>query len=654
MRNNHRLFLIVWMLAMPVDVVCQSASIENAKQKIYSSKTEVERLANLVAIGKLRNSLHGDTILFYAQWAKKLALQLNDSRSLAWAEYSLISSDLAKGKTDSVIQKIDNNKAFVNIHTSDAALYYKIQLLKANALNRVNNRTAALELQLKLLGESEKEGNTNAQLFALNFIGATYLNVAKPAEAKQAWLQGLQIIKDKNKAENNEIAAYILSNLALYYFNDYYIKRTKETGDSFFTAINKTIELSRQNENLGVLASALSIRGNFYGVTHQFDAGEKDIKEGLEVRKKVGDPLYIINDLAALADFYLNQKKYKNAVETAKEGIAVANSNGIKGSEVISLITITGSAYKASGDYQQYSNTLEQYIAVADSGNRLNAADKITEIQTKYEVQKKETLIAQQKLALFQRKLLLYGGSILAALLLVFFAYRFKKYQQQQQIRLAAMLQEKKLQHDAAVKDAEENERRRIAAELHDNLGVQANAILHNSSLLQDEHTVANTVVADIKETAKEMLHNLRETLWAMKTTDVAAADLWLRIINFMKQMGRHYTTITFKVEGEAPPDFILSSTKALNIVLVIQEAVNNAVKHSGAAVITAGSTTKSNEWTISIRDEGKGFDLNAVQSKADHYGLENIKQRAMAADFKYLIESNPGDVTVVSLMVKP
>lgn len=73
------------------------------------------------------------------------------------------------------------------------------------------------------------------------------------------------------------------------------------------------------------------------------------------------------------------------------------------------------------------------------------------------------------------------------------------------------MLQEKKLQHDAAVKDAEENERRRIAAELHDNLGVQANAILHNSSLLQGENASTNTVVSEYQETAKEMLHDLRK-----------------------------------------------------------------------------------------------------------------------------------------------
>ncbi|MBK8521936.1 MAG: hypothetical protein IPL54_14075 [Chitinophagaceae bacterium] len=134
----------------------QSQAIEKAKQKIYASKTDEEKLTNLVAIGKLRNSLHGDTIYYYAKWAKNLAAKLNDRKSLAWAEYSLISGDLAKGKTDSIIEKIESNNTFKEIKKTDAALYFKIQLLKANALNRLNRRPEALDLQLKILNEAEK------------------------------------------------------------------------------------------------------------------------------------------------------------------------------------------------------------------------------------------------------------------------------------------------------------------------------------------------------------------------------------------------------------------------------------------------------------------------------------------------------------------
>jgi signal transduction histidine kinase len=195
-------------------------------------------------------------------------------------------------------------------------------------------------------------------------------------------------------------------------------------------------------------------------------------------------------------------------------------------------------------------------------------------------------------------------------------------------------------------------EKERISRDLHDNIGVQANAILHNSTLLNEENADIKNVVTDLQETAKEMLHNLRETLWAMKTADVSATDLWLRIINFMKQMGRHYTPINFKVEGEAPKNFVVASNKALHIVLVMQESVNNAVKHAGAATITAISENTGNEWIITMKDDGKGFDLDTAAMKRESYGLQHMRERAMSAGFNYTIDSAPGKGTVTKISI--
>lgn len=399
MKNSCCFLVILISSWLPYAGFCQSSAIEKAKQKIYTSSTDKEKLASLLTIGKLRNSLQGDTIYYYAQWAKKMAIQLQDNKSLAQAEYSLVSGDLVKGKADSVLQKIKDNPVFNNIKKTDTTLYYKIQLLKANALNRLNKRTEALDLQLQLLNEAEKEGNTNAQLFALNFIGATYLNVNRPADAMQAWIRGLQIIEQKNNSENREIEVYILSNLSLYYFNTYCLNHTKELSDSFFITINKTIAIATQNESLGVLASALSLRGNFYGLTQQFEKGKKDIKDGVEIRKKIGDPLYVVSDFIGLSNFYLSQQEYAKCITAAKEGIAIADNNGIKG-EQLQLIAILGNAYKTSGDYKQYSSTLERFIATADSNSQANAAEKISEIQTKYEVQKKRNTYSKTTIRL--------------------------------------------------------------------------------------------------------------------------------------------------------------------------------------------------------------------------------------------------------------
>lgn len=633
--------------------VAQADAIGIARQKIYQATTDKECLQALLAMGRFKNSLHGDSIYRYALWAKRLSAQLHDDKGMAWAAYQLLSGDLVKGRADSVIYKIDHGMVLAAVKKTDTALYYKLQLLKANALNRIDNRTAALELQMALLNEAEKEGNANARLFALNYIGATYLNLGKAADARQAWMTGLQVIKENPAGENDEIEAYLYSNLALFHFNNYYSMRTRPQGDSFLAAIGRSIDLCEQHGWPGLLASSLALRGNYHGLLRQFTEGENDLKRGLELRNKIGDPLYIVNDFGGLSSFYFGQQKYAACIEAARAGIQVANSHGVRGREVFSLYGLMAAAYKASGDYIQYGHSLEQLMAVADSSNRLNAAEKIAEIQTRYETQKKETLIAQQSLELLRRKLILYGALVLALLLAAVFLYRFRRYKQQQRIALAALMDERKKQHEQALKEAEEAERKRIAAELHDNLGVQANAILHNSILLDSLKADHKSVVADLQETAREMLLNLRETLWAMRTADVTAISLWLRIINFMKQMGRHYTAIEFNVEGEAPEAMVLNATRALNIVLVVQETVNNAVKHAAASCITVTSKAADGQWEMLVRDNGAGFDMAAAVLKTDSHGLKNIRERAAAVSFTFSIETAPGNGTAAQLVIR-
>ncbi len=637
---------------IPSVCFCQTSKLDMAKQKIYDAKTNQERLTNLVEFCKLRNSLHGDTIYRYATWARQLAIQLKDERNLAWAEYSIISSELARGKTDSILPKIENNKVFANIRKLDAALYFKVQLLKANALNRMNNRPAALELQLNLLNEAEKDGNINEQLFIFNFIGATYLNVpGKAEEGKQTFLKGLQIIRDKPDPGNDEIEAYLLSNLALSYFNTYYVKRTKELRDSFLIIADNCIQLSEQHENLSVLASMLSIRGNFYSLLQQFSLAEKDLLQRLAIRKQIGDPFYITDDLIALANFYLELKQYDQCIATANEGLVTAEKIKIKGLQT-TLLAIMANAYKAKGDFKQYSKLLEQIVVISDSNYQINSAEKIADIQTKYEVQKKETLIAQQKLDLLRKNIFLFAGIVASVLLLAFLAIRFRQYKRQEAVKMIAIIEEEKRQSELAVKEAEEKERKRIAAELHDNLGVQANAILHNSTLLNKTNTGNDAIITDLQETAQEMLHNLRETLWAMKAADVTATDLWLRMINFLKQMGRHYVTIEFKVEGEVNGTYTISSAQALHLILVLQETVNNSVKHANASVITVVSKYDVNEWRIMITDNGKGFNLTELKLKTDSYGMANMKQRAAEGNFDYQVISAEGEGTKTILRV--
>lgn len=624
--------------------ICQLTQTDSLKKIILNKTGKLDKLNAIFTLCENHESLPADTLNKYNTQAKLLAQQLKDDNKIMEAEFYDAVYLFKKNKLDSTLAATNTLLTKLKKAAVYNTLYVNLNVLKFNAYWRKNNFNDAIATCQELLQLAEEHNDTVGLIKARIDMGAAYHIVSnQPKEGLKWYYQALALLK--NDAYKSKYSS-VYQNIAIAY-DDLSIK------DSTLLYLKLGLQYARQGNNLSNLARALRLYGSIMSDYNLFKEAEPAFKEAIAVQKSIGDIFGTIRAMQGEADFYSNTSDIAKAVSIYKEAIQLAEKNGMTLVMTYDLNQNLAEAYKKQGDYKSAVEILNTMLAIKDSNYKINSAAALAEMQTKYDVQKKETLIAKQQLDLWQRKLFLYGGAILTALLLMFLLYRFKKYQQQQKAKVSSMMEEKKRQHDEAVKDAEEKERRRIAAELHDNLGVQANAILHNSTLLNEAGNNTTEVVVGLQETAKEMLLNLRETLWAMKTTDVAAIDLWFRIINFMKQMGRHYYQINFKIEGIAPDKLIISSSRALHIVLVLQEAVNNAVKHASATTITASSTYENNIWQIKITDDGQGFETDAAMIKMDSYGLANMKQRASEGDFEYTIETAKGKGTSVVLHIK-
>ena len=209
----------------------------------------------------------------------------------------------------------------------------------------------------------------------------------------------------------------------------------------------------------------------------------------------------------------------------------------------------------------------------------------------------------------------------------------------------------KKELQELMIKQTIQTERERISRDLHDNLGAQANAIFYGTEQLKKKNGHEQHLVDDLHDTAGDMLTVLRETLWAMRVTQVGAAELWLRILNFAKKMGPYYSSLKIEISG-APPKLSLNASMALNLVLIVQEAINNAIRHAEASVITVCSYSSENLWQIEISDDGKGFDTELADAKTESYGIENMKERANQSGIRFRINSLPLHGTKVLLEI--
>jgi len=209
----------------------------------------------------------------------------------------------------------------------------------------------------------------------------------------------------------------------------------------------------------------------------------------------------------------------------------------------------------------------------------------------------------------------------------------------------------KKELQELMIKQTIQTERERISRDLHDNLGAQANAIFYGTEQLKNRHGHEQGLVDDLHDTAGDMLTVLRETLWAMRITQVEAAELWLRILNFAKKIGPYYSRLKIEING-TPPRLSLNASMALNLVLIVQEAITNAIRHAEASVITISSYTGENLWQIEITDDGKGFDPESADKKRESYGIENMKERANQSGIAFRINSLPRHGTKVFLEI--
>ncbi|MEO5942143.1 MAG: triple tyrosine motif-containing protein [Ferruginibacter sp.] len=227
------------------------------------------------------------------------------------------------------------------------------------------------------------------------------------------------------------------------------------------------------------------------------------------------------------------------------------------------------------------------------------------------------------------------GTGLMAYIISRYNRYKFRKH-------LRIIEDEKQMQ----------KERERISRDLHDNIGAYANAILYNTELLENEEnsSMKSKLMGDLKFASKDIISSLRETIWAFKKDHYSAEECLIRIKNFTQALSRYYPKINFKISGDAPLNVILSSTTALNLVRIVQEAVTNAIKHSGASVINIINEVKQDEWKLGITDTGKGFD--AERSATSGNGLQNMQQRAKDAGFGITITS--GDLgTGIEINIK-
>ncbi len=201
-----------------------------------------------------------------------------------------------------------------------------------------------------------------------------------------------------------------------------------------------------------------------------------------------------------------------------------------------------------------------------------------------------------------------------------------------------------------------QDERERIARDLHDNVGAQITYMissLDNISFKLEQHQVpapAIEKVENLSEFARTTMEQLRSSIWAMNSEQIKLSEFVQRIHTHAQRMTEHSEHVDINMQYSHVEDIDLAPRVAMELFRVAQEAVTNSFKHSGAGEINIQIEAKSPNISITIRDNGTGFDTTV--KKNGHYGLENMKTRMekIGAEFKIVSGLNKGTTVYITL----
>lgn len=521
-----------------------------------------------------------------------------------------------------------------------------------NNIATINIRTGAYQKALEFLFEAlraeEKLKNQNGISQAYNNIGVVYYYIQDFDKATSYLTEALNIQESLGNYDGlqngyNNVGAIF----------DYQ-KKYDEAIKSYRKALDISIQLGDVKQEasfLNNIALSYSQKGDYTEATKYFD-------KSLKIKDIIKDYNGIALGYLGFGQMFLSQKKYNEASNYINKGVLTAKKHKIlkvQAEGIAAQSEIAG----AIGNHKLANELLYQYIAIKDSLLNENNAKAMAEIETKYETEKKEKEIVQQRAKLIEGELQsrkkntwIVGGFSLALLagLLGFLFYNQQKLKNQQ------LLKEKELNTALTKIDTQnklQEQRLRISRDLHDNIGAQLTFIISSIDNIKfgfpDLQEKLSQKLEGISSFSTQTIYELRDTIWAMNKEFITTDDLNARITNFINQAKTAAQGINFrfKTNNISEQEVKLPSVVGMNVYRITQEAVNNAIKYAQSTNIEVIFSKSTNSYKVAIKDNGKGF--NMAEAPLGN-GLNNMKKRARDINAQINMNSKIGEGTEIIL----
>ncbi len=512
-------------------------------------------------------------------------------------------------------------------------------------------------------------------------IGVASYFKGKYDDAAANFYESISILE---KSNDRQKLAPVYNDLAKLY------RKTRDL-DKALDNYNKADALYRQLKDTAGIAMILNESGVVFEYRENYKEAVNRYTASMHLAEKKGDSLSVSYSLSNIAGVYVIEKKYDLAEQNLLRALNIRSI--LKDSFAIALTySDLGVMMNAKGDYNKavsylnssnriaeslkypelqsnnynelstaaqkqgnYQDAFEYFLKRSDLRDSLFAMEKtkqIQELNARYENAKKEQQITQQKNRLRLQNFLFIGIGGLIILLALLAHSQYKRYKLRQETVMKTELMKQQELAVKAVMEAEENERERIARDLHDGVGQMMSAAKMNLSAYEseadfkteEEKKAFEKIISLVDESCREV----RTVSHIMMPNALLKNNLATAISDFTDKLSGKELKVHVYTEGL---DERIDSNVETVLYRVVQECVNNAVKHAKASSLDISLIRDKDGISGTIEDNGRGFDVSDKE-KFEGIGLKNIITRIEYLKGTVDFDSAPGRGTLVALHV--
>ncbi len=413
----------------------------------------------------------------------------------------------------------------------------------------------------------------------------------------------------------------------------------------------------------------------YYGELGLYYSGIKEYHKGIEALDKASsyykdDPKNYLLSLIyqRYANIYEKTGDFRKASEYTIKYLNRLGPEHLH-EDIISSYPQLGRYEAKLNNYKKAYEYLTDYVVVRDSMRVETLDSDMQNLEIQYNIAKKEKEILGLKnekneaaLSLEKKKSqgYLLGGIISILGLLLFSGFYFykrklataRKKELEQEAEVQVLKQEQQNKIFSAMIEGQEKERKRLAIDLHDSLGGRLSGISMNLSKLdKDEPKVYP------KKQLQKVMHDLNDSLTELRSVarnlmpeTLVKFGLQAAIKDYCSSMTGSETKVTLQFYGN---DKDININTQVTMYRVVQELINNAIKHAKASEVLVQFIREGNQVHITVEDNGIGFDKNKdLKKKNSGMGLSNLQTRVAYLKGNIDFESEENEGTTVNVHI--